>query len=74
VKIAMTHYPPIGADLSESRASTILEEYGIQMCVFGHLHNLKKAVLPLFGTARGIHYALTSCDVIDFKPQLLLEI
>ncbi len=67
-RIAMTHYPPIGADLKPSRASQILEEFGINICVFGHLHNLKKECLPLFGTARGIRYELTSCDVIDFKP------
>ncbi len=68
IKIAMTHYPPIGADLQPSRASQILEEFGISICVFGHLHNLKKECLPLFGTARGIRYELTSCDVIDFMP------
>jgi uncharacterized protein len=67
VKIAMTHYPPIGADLGPSRASEILEEFGIETCVFGHLHNLKKEK-PLFGKVRGIEYILTSCDYIDFTP------
>lgn len=66
-KIAMTHYPPIGADLAPSRASTILEEFGIDLCVFGHLHNLRKNSLP-FGTARGVKYLLTSCDYLDFTP------
>jgi predicted phosphohydrolase len=68
LKIAMTHYPPIGADLKPSRASKILEEFGISICVFGHLHNLKKECLPLFGTARGVRYELTSCDALEFKP------
>ncbi len=71
-KIAITHYPPIGADLAPSRASAILEKYGIQICVFGHLHNLKKACLPLFGEARGIRYVLASCDAIDFTPVKIL--
>lgn len=66
-KIAMTHYPPIGADLAPSRASEILEEFGVQICLFGHLHNLKKEV-PLFGKARGIEYILTACDYTDFSP------
>ena len=68
LRIAITHYPPLGADLQPSRASTILERYGIQICVFGHLHNIKKEFLPLFGTARGIQYILSSCDAIDFSP------
>jgi len=68
LRIALTHYPPIGADLKPSRVSAILEEYKIDICVFGHLHNLKKDCLPLFGTARGIRYVLSSCDVLDFVP------
>lgn len=67
IRIAMTHYPPIGADLAVSRAAHILEEYQIQVCVFGHLHNLK-AGLDLFGAARGVRYLLASCDYIHFQP------
>lgn len=67
LKIAMTHYPPISADLKPSRTSALLEEFNIDICVFGHLHSLKKDS-PLFGEARGIRYLLTSCDYLDFKP------
>ena len=66
-KIAMTHYPPIGADLAPSRASAILEQFGIDTCVFGHLHNVRKGSLP-FGSARGVRYLFTSCDYLDFRP------
>jgi uncharacterized protein len=67
IKIAMTHYPPIGANLEPSRASKILEEFQIDTCVFGHLHNVKKGQLP-FGEARGVNYLFTSCDYLDFTP------
>ncbi len=67
IRIAMTHYPPIGADLQLSRAAQILEQNQIQICVFGHLHNLKTKE-PLFGEARGVLYVLTSCDYIHFQP------
>ncbi len=70
-RLAMTHYPPIGADLKPSRAAQILEEYNIHVCVFGHLHNLK-ADRPLFGTARGVRYVLASCDYIHFQPIAIL--
>lgn len=66
-RIAMTHYPPIGADLAPSRASALLEKYGISACAFGHLHNVKKD-LPMFGLKDGISYTLVSCDYVDFHP------
>jgi len=67
-RIALTHYPPIGADLQPSLTSAILEEFKIDICVFGHLHSLKKNSSPLFGEARGVKYILTSCDYLDFTP------
>lgn len=67
LRIAMTHYPPIGAHLEPSRAAQILEEHKIDICVFGHLHNLKTHE-PLFGEARGVRYVLASCDYIHFQP------
>lgn len=71
LKIVMTHYPPISADLKASRASAILEEFGVNICIFGHLHNLKKEK-PMFGEVRGIKYLLTSADYLDFRPILIL--
>lgn len=69
-RIAMTHYPPIGADLKESRASKILEAFGINVCVFGHLHNVKKEH-SLFGENNQILYLFTAADYINFNPKLV---
>ena len=71
VRIAMTHYPPIGANLEPSRAAQILEQHQVQICVFGHLHNLKTKE-PLFGEARGVRYILASSDYIHFQPIAIL--
>lgn len=68
LRIAMTHYPPIGPNLQETDVSRLLEKYGVQICVFGHLHNVKSH-LKLFGTHNGINYQLTACDYLNlFKP------
>lgn len=67
LRIAMTHYPPISADLQDSRASHLLEKYGINICVFGHLHNITYT-LPMFGKKNGIQYSLTSSDYLKFIP------
>jgi predicted phosphohydrolase len=66
-RIALTHYPPIGCDLKPSRAAAILEEFKIEVCIFGHLHSVRRGV-PLFGEARGVRYLFTSCDYLDFIP------
>lgn len=71
-RIAMTHYPPIGVNFEETAASQLLEKYRVDICVFGHLHNVKPN-LSLFGSHRGIRYYLTSCDSLEgFSPILIL--
>ncbi len=65
-KIVLTHYPPIAADLADSQVSKLLERYGVNYVVFGHLHSL----LPnqkMFGVKGGIHYHLVSADYLQFK-------
>jgi hypothetical protein len=68
LKIAMTHYPPIGLHLQESAASLLCKKYGINIVVFGHLHSFKTPLPQLFGTFDGISYVLTSSDYLNFCP------
>ena len=70
-RIAMTHYPPIGLDLQPSKASKLLDAYNIDVCVFGHLHNLNTHQ-ALFGKHHKTRYVLTSCDYLDFVPIKIL--
>ena len=72
-RICMTHYPPIGIDLNKSRASEILEAFGVHVAIFGHLHSLKKGLHP-FGKKNEIRYLLTSADYLDFKPMLVEDL
>lgn len=69
-RIAMTHYPPIGADLKPTRGSEILEEFKMNVCVFGHLHNVKKEE-GMFGEKNGILYLYTAADYLNFEPMLV---
>lgn len=66
-RIVMTHYPPLNAKMDDSRASEILEAHNVDVCVFGHLHSVRRDV-PMFGTKNDVRYLLTSCDYIDFIP------
>nr|MBA3603853.1 metallophosphoesterase [Parachlamydiaceae bacterium] len=67
IRIAMTHYPPIGAELHASRAAAILEKYKISVCVFGHLHNVIPGSIP-FGIKNGVKYVITACDAVECVP------
>lgn len=70
-KIVMTHYPPISADLKDSKVSKLLEKHGIDICIFGHLHNLKRE-RKMFGQKNNVKYILTSADYINFNPIKIL--
>lgn len=64
----MMHYPPLTDE--QPGFSDILEAYGVQDCVYGHLHGagLYGAVR---GERRGVRYHQVSCDGLDFKLYLL---
>ena len=66
-KILLCHYPPLRHDLKDSRASHLIEKYQVDLCVFGHLHNVKN-IHPLFGEKKGTKYVLASCDYLNFDP------
>lgn len=70
-RLTMTHYPPIGPDMKDSRASKLLEQYNIGICVFGHLHGFPVGSFH-FGEKNGVMYHLTACDYIDFYPLKIL--
>lgn len=72
LRLAMTHYPPIGPKMEPSRTAQILEEHRIDVCVFGHLHNVRKGS-GLFGERNGVRYVLTACDFLEFKPILIWQ-
>ncbi|MBR1559009.1 MAG: metallophosphoesterase [Clostridia bacterium] len=65
---AMLHYPPLTDELAGF--SDILEAYGVEDCVYGHLHGagLYGAVR---GERRGVRYHQVSCDGLGFRLYLL---
>lgn len=75
-KIAMVHFPPTGEEGGESVITKIMDEFRIDLCLFGHLHSLGDRARP--GADCRIHntrYLLTSCDWLGFKLlELELEI
>lgn len=72
LKIAMVHYPPISADLKDSTVSKMLENAGVAICVFGHLHSVRPGS-ELFGTKNGIAYHYVACDWLGFSLRKIAD-
>ena len=67
----MMHFPPLLVSEKHSLYTEILEEYGVKLVVYGHLHGA--GIRSGFtGEHNGIRYVLTSCDSIDFRPLRIL--
>ena len=74
-KIILTHFPPIGSNLGSNIITDLLTEHNVDLCVFGHLHDLpKNQKPPVDCIINKTRYVLVSCDYIDFKPKLICEI
>lgn len=70
-KILMIHYPPIPPDRSDNEFSRLIQNAGIDICIYGHLHNLFPDA-PVNFTKDGTKYLCTACDYLDFSPIQLL--
>ena len=68
--IAVSHYPPFKYDKFESGFIDIMRNYGVRMCLYGHLHGEFSYVRQ--GIIDGIEYKFVSADYLNFKPQKLI--
>lgn len=65
--IAMMHYPPLTSYAQESDFFNVLTEYGVELCVYGHLHG-NAHHLAVNGNVGGVELRLVSCDYLNFRP------
>lgn len=74
-RVVMTHFPPVGPEAAPNPLTERLSDHGVDLCVFGHLHQGLEHPLEGFDCVlKGVRYVLVSCDVIEFRPRLLLDI
>jgi predicted phosphohydrolase len=66
-RVAMVHFPPWIVDREPTDVVEILEQAGVRVCVYGHLHAEDHA-LGVQGVRRGIRYVLVAADAIGFAP------
>ena len=69
-KLVFLHYPPLTMNTQCEEIISILNEYGIKKCFFGHLHG-EAAKYAVDGERYGINFKLISCDRLNFIPYLI---
>jgi uncharacterized protein len=65
--VAALHYPPMSSRRESSEVTALLERYGVEVCIYGHLHGDGIAA-GFTGTRNGIRYQLLSADSVGFRP------
>ena len=66
--ILMIHYPPFNGDGEPSEISMVIEEAGIDLCVYGHFHQEKEWRCTWNEERNGVRYAFGASDARDFTP------
>lgn len=71
-KLVMLHYPPVNYKLEKGPFIEMMQQYGVQICIYGHLHSYAiKNRLP--EEQWGIRFHLVSADFLQFWPKLIME-
>jgi len=68
VKICFFHYPPRFKNTVCDGIVSVMNEYGVKNCMYGHLHGDGHR-FAVRGVVEGINYEIVSADFIDFVPQ-----
>ena len=70
-RIAMFHYPPLFYNQLDTEFTALLEEARINLCVYGHIHQVHFDPQRFDLDHNNIQYRLISADYLRFAPKLL---
>ncbi len=65
--LAVMHYPPLLQSAHRTGFTDLLEEYGVSICVYGHLHGQAHHA-RVEGLVHHVNYHLISSDFLNFIP------
>lgn len=66
--IVFLHYPPIYNNMECEEIMSVLREYEIKKCFYGHIHGGNAAKRAFIGEKYGIQFRLIACDHLGFMP------
>ncbi len=61
--VFITHYPPFNNKVEASEYTKLIDNMGVEIVVFGHLHGYINPKM-LYNEINGVKYYLTSCDAV----------
>lgn len=70
-RIAAFHFPPFNRKGQPNAFTELLEEYRVDICVFGHIHDSGRDNI-FQGERNGVFYRFVAADGIDFTPLALV--
>ena len=71
-KLVFLHYPPIYQNYRCEEILSLLKEYQVRLCCYGHIHG-KGCAYAFNGWYDGTEYRLVSADFVRFRPVKLLD-
>ena len=69
-KLCFLHYPPRYRGYECPEILSLLKQYGVEACYYGHLH-AESHKLAIEGSFEGTNFHLCSADFIKFQPILI---
>jgi predicted phosphohydrolase len=73
VKVALTHYPPLGGDGEPTPLTDCINSFGVDFCVFGHVHAVAERCPGADLTLGKTRYVLAASDYLAHTPICLCE-
>lgn len=71
-KIVLLHYMPVNEEHQYNELIELLENYQVNLCIYGHLHGEEAHANRIEGKKWGIDFRLVSADFLDFTPLRIL--
>lgn len=69
-KLVFLHYPPLTKTYRCEEILSVLKEYHVRRCFYGHLH-AKACTAAYNGWADGTEFRLISADYLHFSPKII---
>lgn len=69
--IVMLHYPPFDIGLKPNEFVDIMNEFEVDICIYGHLHG-DGHKYAIEGNIQGVEFHCTASDFINFIPKKIL--
>lgn len=69
-RVFMTHFPPCDVMHPDTAVTALMERYGVETVVYGHLHGPSHR-LAFSGEHNGVRYLFAAADKLGFSPLLI---